>query len=120
MAWLLSTRYKGPRCRPALELGDWRDPISFDLAKLSDPFERIKLYDSRGFNPNLTHFTEEAYQETIQASGLIVVEDVEPETDESDDEFVLNSNAYQTLLRLEREIRAFIVTVMAEALGRIG
>ncbi|SEB84800.1 hypothetical protein SAMN05216452_3410 [Nitratireductor aquibiodomus] len=98
------------------QLGDWRDPITFDVPKLADAFARIELYDSRGFNPDLTHFSEEAYQETVEVSGL-VLDDADVETVDGDDDLELNSRAYQTLLRFEREIRAFIVTVMSTTFG---
>ncbi|MBY5562923.1 hypothetical protein [Rhizobium leguminosarum] len=101
-----------------VELGDWRDPITFDVPELVNSVARFELYDSRGFNSNLTHFTEEAYQETVQIAGLMIEEDLEPDViDEDDDGVGLNSRAYETLLRFEREIRAFIVAVMRQAFG---
>jgi hypothetical protein len=101
-----------------VELGDWRDPITFDVPGLVDPVARFELYDSRGFNSNLTHFSEEAYQETVQIAGLAIEEDLEPEViNEDDDEVGRNSRAYETLLRFEREIRAFITAAMSQAFG---
>lgn len=98
------------------QLGDWRDPITFDVPKLADAFARIELYDSRGLNPDLTHFSEQAYQETVEISGL-VLDDADAETVNGNDDLELNSRAYQTLLRFEREIRAFIVAVMSATFG---
>jgi hypothetical protein len=97
------------------ELGDWRDPITFSPPDLIDPSARLALYDGLGFNSNLTHFTEEAYQETVQLAGLDVIEDLE--TVEEDEGMGRNSRAYESLLRFEREIRAFIVVVMAASFG---
>ncbi|MDX1170682.1 hypothetical protein GOL87_27620 [Sinorhizobium medicae] len=97
------------------ELGDWRDPITFNPPDLIDPSARLALYDGLGFNANLTHFTEEAYQETVQIAGLAVIEDLE--TVEEDEGMGRNSRAYESLLRFEREIRAFIVAVMTARFG---
>lgn len=90
----------------------------FDTATLVDPLVRYELYDERGFNRNLTHFTEEAYRETVHSAGLVLEEDASFDIIEEDDEDVVrNSQAYTTLLRFEREMRAFIVKRMVEAFG---
>lgn len=102
--------------RLRLELGDWRDPITFNVAALKTAAGRLALYDSRGFNSHLTHFSEPAYHEAVVIAGLAVEEDELLEDD--DDDFVeLNSSAYRTLIRFEREMRAFIVTVMRGTFG---
>lgn len=100
------------------ELGDWRDPVTFDVPELVNPVARFELYDTQGFNSNLTHFSAEAYQETVRIAGLVVAEDPEADAvDEDDDGIGRNSRAYETLLRFEREIRAFITLVMIQVFG---
>lgn len=101
-----------------IELGDWRDTITFDVPALIDPVARFELYDAQGFDTNLTHFSVEAYQETVQIAGLAVKDDTEADSVTEDDAGVeLNSRAYETLLRFEREVRAFIVAVMTKHFG---
>jgi hypothetical protein len=101
-----------------VELGDWRDTITFDAPALMEPVARFELYDAQGFDANLTHFSVEAYQETVQIAGLAVEEDAEGDSVSEDDAGVeLNSRAYETLLRFEREVRAFIVAVMTKHFG---
>jgi hypothetical protein len=101
-----------------IELGDWRDTITFDVPALVHPVARFELYDAQGFDTNLTHFSIEAYVETVQIAGLAVEGDTEADIISEDDAGVeLNSRAYETLLRFEREIRAFIVAVMTKHFG---
>ncbi|MDX1071077.1 Swt1 family HEPN domain-containing protein [Sinorhizobium medicae] len=101
-----------------MELGDWRDTITFDAPALIEPVARFELYDAQGFDANLAHFSVEAYQETVQIAGLALQEDAEADIVFEDDAGVeLNSRAYETLLRFEREVRAFIVAVMTKNFG---
>jgi hypothetical protein len=101
-----------------MELGDWRDTITFDAPALIEPVARFVVYDAQGFDANLTHFSVEAYQETVQIAGLAVEEDTDADIVSEDDAGVeLNSRAYETLLRFEREVRAFIVAVMTKNFG---
>lgn len=96
-------------------LGDWRDAATPPMQVMIDPVQRTQLYVDRGFDRDLTDFTSRAFDEGLQAAGL---SDEEPTDDSSGDEVVLRSTvAYEQIMRFERAVRHFIVTLMVEAFG---
>ncbi|UIJ85273.1 hypothetical protein LZK77_16275 [Rhizobium leguminosarum] len=98
------------------QLGDWRDPISFDSEALQSPAERFGLYRDRGYSADLEVLDAPAYEETVEIAGLVYDQGADAVPDDAD-ELELNFQAYQSLVRFERNVRAFIVKVMTEACG---
>jgi len=54
-----------------LDLGDWRDEIAMPIAALRDAVERSRFYVGRGLNRALTDFTPRAFDESLEAAGLM-------------------------------------------------
>ena len=112
-----------------VDLGDWRDRITFPKIALQDVGARAGFYESLGFDASLTNFPAEAFQEALTASGLrreppshiksfappILREDEEEE--EVEPVFERTSTAYSWLLRLETHLRLFIDETMTRAFG---
>lgn len=98
------------------QLGDWRDPMSFDFEALQKPAERFGLYRDRGYSADLEVLDAPAYEETVDAAGLIY-EHRDESVPEDGDELELNFRAYENFVRFERSVRAFITKVMFEACG---
>ena len=48
-----------------LDLGDWRDKITFPESVFIDPVARTDFYVNRGFNSSLTDFPEDAFQQCL-------------------------------------------------------
>jgi len=108
-------------------LGDWRDRITWPKAIFSDPLARSDFYAGRGFNPHLTDFPADAFEESLNIAGLggdgpELIEGYRGEgkpADEGDEEqgFARTSAAHNQLLRFETHMRRFIETSMAAAWG---
>ena len=107
-------------------LGDWRG--KFDLPKviLTDPFARHDFYIERGFDPSLTDFPTEAFEQVITVTGikserppLVHDYDYDPEFEmENEEEGIMRTTgAYNFLHRLESQIRKFIDERMKEEFG---
>lgn len=108
-----------------LDLGDWRDKITFPEAVFFDSAARSDFYVSRGFNPALTDFPEAAFLQCLDHAGL-GGESVDIELDEapsslatSREEIGLqrNINCYNLLQRFERQIRHYINDQMTAHYG---
>ncbi|WP_040309763.1 Swt1 family HEPN domain-containing protein [Asticcacaulis biprosthecium] len=101
-------------------LGDWRDSLAFDEAALVHVEARTTLYRERGFDPSLTDFPDEAFNETLVIAGLLDddgADEVVGENGFSDVDLEINISVYRRLLRFEIALRAFIVRVMTAAYG---
>jgi len=108
-------------------LGDWRQPISWNPTIFFDPINRAEFYLERGFDPALTNFPVEAFEESIKIAGFrseppsIVEEYGEPFPPLSDDVeaegFKRNRLAFEWITRLEMNLRKFIDQVMTDAFG---
>jgi hypothetical protein len=65
-----------PAFEPAAEqvlrenLGDWRDPPAWTEQLENDPQARTELYVERGFNRDLTHFPDEAFDTGLALAQL--------------------------------------------------
>ncbi|WP_271567584.1 hypothetical protein [Bradyrhizobium sp. CCBAU 11386] len=68
-----------------LSLGDWRNIPSFPPAIFDNAVARSEFYVARGFNPDLTEFTAEAFDETTTIAGLDAQEYSEAAGDEETD-----------------------------------
>lgn len=53
-----------------LDLGDWRDKITFPESVIIDPVARTDFYVTRGFNTALTDFPEAAFHQSLELAGL--------------------------------------------------
>ncbi|TIV27991.1 MAG: hypothetical protein E5V90_17940 [Mesorhizobium sp.] len=108
------------------DFGDWRDPVSWPSNLATDISARAGLYIERGFNPALTEFPEEAFEEGLEAAGIeegipaLIAAYGEPLSRSDDEEemsFARNNRVHDWLQRFETQIRRFIDTVMATAHG---
>jgi len=97
-------------------LGDWRDVPTFPPSIFDNAVARSEFYVARGFNPDLTEFTAEAFDETIALAGL----DAGEYSNAADDEetgLVRTNRAHDRLQRFERRLRAFIDRMMTAEFG---
>ena len=53
-----------------VDLGDWRDKITWPKSVLTNLSERSEFYVSLGFDPSLTDFPAPAFQESVEIAGL--------------------------------------------------
>ena len=115
-----------------VDLGDWRDRITFPKTALEDVGARVEFYENLGFDASLTNFPAEAFQEALTESGLrreppsyielfappIVQEDEEEEeVEEVEPLFERTNKAHLWLLRLETHLRRFIDETMTHKFG---
>jgi hypothetical protein len=110
-----------------LDLGDWRDPITWRPEVLADLSARSHFYAGLGFNPALTDFPAPAFQESLDIAGLRqeppslvdLYGDPLPRADDEREECGLarTNMAHDWLLRLETQLRAFIDERMTLAFG---
>jgi hypothetical protein len=108
-----------------MDLGDWRDRLSFPQAVFEDPVARIDFYVERGFNTSLTDFPEEAFQESLVLVGLDAdTQDISewPESMHAADAFEeaafrRTNKCHNYLQRLERRLRQFIDEAMTAQYG---
>jgi len=110
-----------------LDLGDWRDPITWRAEVLADLGARSDFYAGLGFNPALTEFPAPAFQESLDIAGLrreppSLVDLYGDPVPRADDEYeecglVRTNAAHDWLQRLESQLRAFIDAQMTRAFG---
>ncbi len=96
-------------------LGDWTAPFEFP-EHLLDPVVRVQLYDEHGFDSALTEFPRAAFVEALSTTGIAPVPPTEGDETEPDDE-QRAQKAYSIITRLERSLRAFIVSKLKAAEG---
>jgi len=108
------------------DLGDWRDKISWPADILTDPSARTSFYLERGFDPALTAFPPEAFEESVAIAGLkdlppplVQHYGLEPETGENEEEsgFKRTNKAHDRLQRFETQVRRFIDQSMKSGFG---
>ncbi|WHZ24749.1 MAG: hypothetical protein OJF47_003861 [Nitrospira sp.] len=109
-----------------IDLGDWRDRITWPTDIFTDLGKRSDFYIARGFDTALTDFPAMAFQESIELSGLRTeppplidfyggpVSSAELEEEEG---LVRTNTAHDRLLRLETQVRRFIDEQMTQAFG---
>lgn len=110
-----------------IDLGDWRDTITWPAEIFTDYSARSNFYVSRGFNPALTDFPSPAFEESLDIAelrreppGLVdLYGSPIPAADDDDEEkgFARTNTAHDWLLRLETQVRRFIDALMTEAFG---
>src|SRR5579875_1448129 len=100
-----------------LELGDWRQPISWPSEVFTDLEARSSFYASLGVNPALTSMPASAFRETLEISGLIESSTSDDEVQSEEDGFGRTNEAHAQLLRLEVELRRFIAAVLFAEYG---
>jgi len=102
-----------------IELGDWRDKITWPDRIFTDPVARSDFYVERGFNGDLADFPPEAFEESLTLAGLGQDSTESPSGDANDDEecYQRTKEAHSQLFRFERQVRVFIASRMTEAYG---
>jgi hypothetical protein len=100
-----------------LDLGDWRDDVSATDEYLSDPIWRSNVYVERGFNQELTNFTNSAFDEGLEIAGLLESEPAADVDDEEEDEITRARVAFEELRRFEVALRRFIEEAMQKTFG---
>jgi hypothetical protein len=99
-------------------LGDWRGVSSFPAPIFEDVVARSDFYIGLGFNPSLTDFTAQAFDETTALAGLSPIQRDETEPNEDDEEGLVRTNrAHDQFQRFERKVRRCIDARMAEVYG---
>ncbi len=109
-----------------LDLGDWRDKITFRKSVFIDPVARTDFYVNRGFNGALTDFPDAAFHQGLEIAGLDDVSlDLElhgsvalPSTDRKEETDLKRTNkCHDHLQRFERRLRQFIDEKMTSQYG---
>ena len=110
-----------------VDLGDWRDTITWPEEIFTDLGVRSDFYEGLGFDPALTAFPAAAFQESLSIAGLwreppslidLYGSPVQASNDDVEEEGLTRTNrAHDWLLRLETHVRSFIDRQMANAFG---
>ena len=110
-----------------MDLGDWRDPITWHREILTDLGARSDRYVELGFNPALTDFPAPAFKESLGVAGLDQERPglvtfygepvVAPDEEEEEDGLSRTNTAHDWLQRLETHMRRFIDEEMTKACG---
>lgn len=109
-----------------LDLGDWRDKITFPESVFIDPVARTDFYVTRGFNTALTDFPEPAFHRNLEVAGLdgetldidFFGQVIEPSTDPEEEVGLQRTNkCHDRLQRFERQLRQFINDAMTAQYG---
>jgi Swt1-like HEPN len=108
-----------------VNLGDWRDQITWRPEIFTDLAARSDFYLGLGFNPDLTKFPLPAFEESLDIAGLRSLElpplldkGSPPASAPDEEEGLTRTNAaHDRLQRLERMLRKFIDEVMTRAYG---
>ena len=112
--------------RLRIDLGNWREKITWPEAIFTDPLARTEFYGERGLDPGLTNFPASAFDQSITIAGikrspppLIALYDYEPEGEEDEEEAGLarTNDAHDRLQRFESQMRKFIDGQMTAAFG---
>lgn len=119
----------GPDLETALrvDLGDWRDTITWPAEIFTDLGARSDFYVGRGFNPALTDFPVAAFEECLDIADLrreppplvnLYGAPIPASNDKKEEESLTRTNtAHDWLLRLETQIRRFIDQQMTNVFG---
>ena len=109
-----------------IDLGDWRDRITFPDSVFLDPIARTDFYVDRGFNTALTDFPEPAFHQCLEDAGLGgETLDIEvfghillPIADPAEEAGLQRTNrCHDRLQRFERKLRQFINDAMTAQYG---
>jgi len=109
------------------DLGDWRDPITWSKEVETDLDARSEFYQGLGFDPSITDFPAETFDEVVQVTGLsrekpslvALYGSPVPVSNIASNEsaFARAHEAYEWLLGLETHLRLFIQTHMLRQYG---
>lgn len=108
-----------------IDLGDWRDTITWPTEIFTDLAKRSDFYVARGFDTALTDFPATAFQETLGLAGLRAAPPPlvslygapVPAAELEEEGLVRTNTAHDWLLRLETQVRRFIDEQMTKAFG---
>ena len=109
-----------------IDLGDWRETITWRPEILKDPGARSDFYVDLGFNRALTDFPAVAFEESLDVVGLddelpslvsMYGEPIAASDDEAEEVLSRTNKAHDWLLRLETQVRRFIDEQMTKAFG---
>ncbi len=110
-----------------VDLGDWRDRITWPKPIFTDLVARSDFYIERGFDPALTDFPSAAFEESLDIAGLrdeppalvdLYGAPIPPsEDDEEEEAFARTNDAHDWLQRFEAQLRRFIDQAMTDAFG---
>lgn len=110
-----------------VDLGDWRNRITWPEPVLTDMAARGTFYEDLGFDTSLTDFPAPAFRESTEIAGLrreppplvdAYGAPVPRAEDEDDEEALVRTNmAHDWLLRLETNLRDFIDARMTAVFG---
>jgi hypothetical protein len=109
-----------------VDLGDWREQITWRPEIFTDLVARSDFYASLGFNRALTDFPLSAFEQSLDIAGLrspapLIVEKrelVQPATGDGEEGGLTRTNAaHDRIQRLERRLRKFIDEEMTHAFG---
>jgi len=111
-----------------LNLGDWRDTITWQPEIFTDLQARSNFYVDRGFNPALTDYPLPAFEQGLDIAGLrdeppplvaLYGPPIPASDDADEEEGLMRTNiAHNWLQRLERIARKFIDDEMTQMFGR--
>ena len=102
-------------------LGDWRDVTTFPTPIFENVLARTDFYVGLGFDPSLTEFTADAFDESTVIAGLRSKLDEDEEAEDyQDDEVGLarSTRAHAQIIRFERSVRRFIEKMMLAGFGQ--
>ena len=110
-----------------VDLGDWRDTITWPTEIFTNLGVREDFYVSRGFNSALTDFPVPAFEESLHIAGLrreppSLVDLYGPPipgatNDEEKEDLARTNKAHKWLIYLEMQMRNFINERMTKAFG---
>ena len=108
-----------------LDLGDWRDKITFPESVFINPVARTDFYVNRGFNPALTDFPEAAFHQSLDLAGLdeasldlVLYGAITPRSAAPEEVGLQRTNrCHDRLQRFERLLRQFIDKEMTVQYG---
>ena len=112
-----------------LDLGDWREEVTWPASIDTDPVARTSLYINQGFNSDLTTFPQTAFEQIVTEAGLAGLKeqglpgaigyDLDGESDEAAREatFQRTNDAHDLLQRFESQLRKFISEQMEKMFG---
>jgi hypothetical protein len=111
-----------------MDLGDWRESITWPNEIFTDLGARSDFYQKLGFDGALTDFPYQAFQESMKIADLrrepppLVARygpPVQASSDDAEEQSLARTTmAHSWLLRLETQIRRFIHAQMTDAFGR--
>lgn len=110
-----------------VDLGDWRDRITWPAEIFTDLGARSDFYVARGFDTALTDFPAPAFEESLEIAGLrgeppplvdLYGSPIPASNDDEEEGLARTNTAHDWLLRLETQVRRLIDEEMTKAFGQ--